>query len=115
MEEVHQWSAERGDMVQAITGIPYYYRQFGYEMGLELGGGRVGFEPLMPVLKEGEQEPFIIRPAEVSDIPFLMEVYAQARKRSLITTHRDGHLALRVDWQEREQCQPPRFRIIEVD
>src|SRR5215213_5710787 len=27
---VHQWSAARGHMVQGITGIPYYYRQFGY-------------------------------------------------------------------------------------
>ena len=25
-EEIHQWSAERGELVQAITGIPYYYR-----------------------------------------------------------------------------------------
>ena len=28
-EEVHQWSRERGHLVQAITGIPFYYRQFG--------------------------------------------------------------------------------------
>ena len=33
MDEVHRWSAARGQMVQAITGIPYYYRLFGYEMG----------------------------------------------------------------------------------
>ncbi len=88
-EEIHNWCEERGYLVQAITGIPYYYRQFGYEMGLELGGGRVGFQPLIPVLKEGEHEPFIVRPAEISDIPFLMQVYSHACKRSLITTHRD--------------------------
>ena len=35
-EEVHKWSAERGETVQAITGIPFYYRQFGYEMALDL-------------------------------------------------------------------------------
>ena len=88
-EEIHKWCEERGYAVQAITGIPYYYRQFGYEMGLELGGGRVGFEPIMPTLKAGEREPFTLRPAEERDIPFLMKVYAHACKRSLITTHRD--------------------------
>src|SRR6476659_6787084 len=25
-EELHRWSIERGEMVQAITGIPFYYR-----------------------------------------------------------------------------------------
>ncbi len=43
-EEVHKWSAERGHKVQVITGIPYYYRQFGYEMALDLTGRRIGFE-----------------------------------------------------------------------
>ncbi len=37
-ETIHEWSADRGELMQGITGIPYYYRQFGYEMGLELGG-----------------------------------------------------------------------------
>src|SRR5688500_2892563 len=45
---LHQWSAERGEMVQVITGIPWYYRQFGYEMGLALGGGRSGYVPAIP-------------------------------------------------------------------
>jgi hypothetical protein len=31
-EAIHAKSAARGEMVQAITGIPWYYRQFGYEM-----------------------------------------------------------------------------------
>src|SRR5260221_3703047 len=30
-ELVHPRSAQRGDLVQGITGIAYYYRQFGYE------------------------------------------------------------------------------------
>jgi hypothetical protein len=88
-EEIHKWSAERGEMVQAITGIPHYYKRFGYEMGLELGGGRVTFEPLIPKLKEGEEEPYRIRPAELRDIPFLMNVYNHAGNRQLIRTYRD--------------------------
>jgi hypothetical protein len=88
-DEVHKWSAERGELVQGITGIPFYYRLFDYEMGLELGGGRTGFEPQLPKLKDGESEPFTIRPASVDDIPFLMEVYAHACQRHLVTCVRD--------------------------
>ncbi len=85
----HQWSQERGELVQGITGIPYYYRQFGYEMALELSGGRVGFVPLVPELKEGQSEPYTMRPASPADIPFLMEVEAFAAQRYLIRVHRD--------------------------
>ena len=88
-EEVHRWSARRGELVQGITGIPYYYRLFGYEMGLELGGGRTGFEAQLPKLKEGESELFSLRAATEADIPFLMEVYAHAGRRRLITCVRD--------------------------
>ena len=88
-DEVHRWSLERGEVVQGITGIPHYYKRFEYEMGLELGGGRVTFEPIIPRLKEGAAEPFAFRPAAEADIPFLMDVYAHACKRSLVTTVRD--------------------------
>jgi hypothetical protein len=74
-EVLHQWSAERGELVQVITGIPFYYRQFGYEMGLALGGGRSGFEPQVPRLKEGEAEPYALRPATEADLPFIAELY----------------------------------------
>ena len=40
MDVIHRKSAARGELVTAITGIPWYYRQFGYEMGLDLGGSR---------------------------------------------------------------------------
>jgi len=83
-EEVHKWSAQRGELVQAITGIPYYYRQFGYEMGLDLGGGRAGFEPQLPKLPENENEPFLFRHAVEADIPFLMETAAHGAKRSIV-------------------------------
>ncbi|MGE5777320.1 MAG: GNAT family N-acetyltransferase [Chloroflexota bacterium] len=91
-EVVHQWSAERGDMVQCITGIPYYYRLFGYEMALDLNGGRAGFEANVPKLKEGESEPFCFRCAAGSDIPFLQEVYKISAARDLISAVRDEAL-----------------------
>jgi hypothetical protein len=39
-EVLHRWSAERGHLMQAIGGIPYYYRRFGYEMAVYMGEGR---------------------------------------------------------------------------
>ncbi len=91
-DEIHRWSAERGEMAQGITGIPYYYKRFDYEMGLELGGGRVGFAPLIPTLKDGESEPFTFRPATEADIPFLSMVYAHAGSRHLVRSARDEAL-----------------------
>lgn len=75
MEEVHKWSTERGHLVQAITGIPYYYRQFGYDMALNLSGARRGFEPHVSALKEGETEPFTMRPAGEKDVDFILKTY----------------------------------------
>jgi hypothetical protein len=91
-EVIHQWSAERGEKIQAITGIPYYYRLFGYEMALELNGGRAGFLAQIPKLKEGESEPYHIRPAVEADLPFIANLYTQAGKRYRIYAQRDEAL-----------------------
>ncbi|HEY2979668.1 MAG TPA: GNAT family N-acetyltransferase [Anaerolineales bacterium] len=84
-DEVHRWSAARGEMVQAITGIPFYYRQFGYEMALDLAGRRFGYEAHVPKLKEGEAEAFRIRPAVEADLPFISALYDQAQRRYALT------------------------------
>ncbi len=88
-EVIHAWSAERGELVQAITGIPYYYRQFGYEMALVLGGGRSGVFSAVPKLKEGEVEPYRVRPAAETDLPFIVALDAEANRRWLIACERD--------------------------
>ena len=84
-EVAHRWSAERGQRVQAITGIPWYYRQFGYEMGLELGGGRLGYLPHVPKLSEGEVEPYHMREMTEADLPFVMDLYQQFCRRSCLS------------------------------
>ena len=86
---IHQWSAQNGDKVQAITGIPYYYRLFDYEMAMTLGGGCVGFPTHIPRLKEDELESYQLRPAVEADIPFLSELYASGCQRSLVACLRD--------------------------
>ena len=88
-DEIHKWCLERDMPVQAITGIPYFYRQFGYEMTLDLDGGRTGYESNVPRLKDGEIEPFRFRRAVESDIPFIMEVNKFFSNRSSIFAVRD--------------------------
>ncbi len=91
-EVAHAWSAERGELVQAITGIPYFYRQFGYEMALVLGGGRRGYPADFPQLKPDQTESYRIRPVTAADLPFVIAVDTYAARRSLVTCVRDEAL-----------------------
>ena len=91
-EVIHHWSTERGELVQAITGIPYYYRQFGYEMAMNLHGGRDGYLQHIPILDDGKPEPYVVRPVEEKDLPFIAKVYEQACQRSLVSCARDDTL-----------------------
>ncbi|HSV85142.1 MAG TPA: GNAT family N-acetyltransferase [Levilinea sp.] len=86
---VHEWSQQRGELVQAITGIPYYYRQFGYEMTLGLGGYRSGYDASLPKLKEGQGESYVIRPAEEADLPLVLAMYQRSCDRSLVNARLD--------------------------
>lgn len=89
-EVVHAWSQARGHRVQAITGIPYFYRQYGYEMAPDLGGGIHVGESSLRKLRPEQSEPYTIRPAEEADIPTLMELYHQAELREPLTCVRDA-------------------------
>ncbi len=80
----HAWSAARGQAAQIVTGIPYFYRQFGYEMVLTLGAGRAGSKLDVPALKEGETEPYMVRPATAADAPFIARTYAAGQRRHLV-------------------------------
>jgi GNAT superfamily N-acetyltransferase len=88
-EVIHEWSAERGEMVQAITGIPWFYRQFGYEMAMTLGGARATYKAQMPKLKDGEQEPYRIRRATEADLAFIAAIYEQRAERYPLVCVRD--------------------------
>jgi hypothetical protein len=91
-EVLHEWSAERGHKLQVITGIPYYYRQFGYEMGLNLHGGRRGSAAYVPALAEGKQEPYQVRPAAVEDLDAVAQWVSEGQKRQPINCERDAAL-----------------------
>ncbi len=64
LDLVHRWSADRGDLVQVIAGIPFFYRQFGYSYGL-----RRPVEWLVPAETEVEAgREWEVRAAASSDI-----------------------------------------------
>ncbi|MFN8513900.1 MAG: GNAT family N-acetyltransferase [Chloroflexia bacterium] len=81
---LHERSAAQGEVVQVITGIPYFYRQFGYEYALDLEGGRVAYPATLPPAPDGP-EPFTIRRATPDDIPFIAALYDQRRRDSLVS------------------------------
>jgi hypothetical protein len=113
-DEIHKWSAERGDMAQAITGIPYFYRQFGYEMVLDLAGRRLGYEPQVPKLKDGEEEPYHIRPATDSDLTFIAELYKQSIQRSSIACVRTPEIfKYELNGQSEKNLDRFEMRVIE--
>jgi hypothetical protein len=88
-ETLHASSAAAGHLVQGITGIPWFYRQFGYEYALPLGGARDLAFAAVPMLKENETEPYQIRPAVEADIPFLADLYQRHCADKLITVQID--------------------------
>ena len=69
-EVIHALSAAKGELMQGITGIPWCYRQFEYEMAMDLDGAR-GIDGIhIPKLREGESEMYRLRPAMADDYAF---------------------------------------------
>ena len=91
LEVLHAWGARRGHLLQPITGIPHYYRQFGYEpaLGVSSFAGPVAGIPTLP---DGQTEPYRLRPATEADLPFVAELADQAARRSLVACVRDAAL-----------------------
>lgn len=114
-EMAHRWSAERGELVQVITGIPYFYRQFGYEYTIEMNSSRRGSVAAVPTLKEGETEPYRVRPAKEGDLAFIAALYEAASRRYLVTCRRDAqqwqHELTGRHWMS-QNCR--RLRVIET-
>ena len=83
---LHERSAARGQQVQAITGIPYFYRQFGYEYALDLEGGRIVYPATIPAAPAATDEAYRLRDATPDDIPFMRELYNQHRTTNAVST-----------------------------
>jgi hypothetical protein len=84
----HARSGARGDVMQAITGIPWFYRQFGYEFAIARGGGG----RLFPEELDGRAaaDGFRVRAARDEDTPFLAALDAHAAVRHAVHVPRDA-------------------------
>lgn len=83
-DAIHTKSATRGELIQAITGIPWYYRQFDYEMAVDLGGGRNYFWDRTGNTAKLKDNEFTFRPAQADDIPHLQQLYESHNQTNLI-------------------------------
>lgn len=100
---LHEWSAERGELAQAITGIPYYYRQFGYEYAIELAAARKTFVPQqVPEIEKGKREAYRLRRATRKDLAFLVNMNRQAAERSLVACARNEAILAREQFGEND-------------
>lgn len=87
---IHARSEAQGDLAQVITGISWYYRQFGYEYAVELENGvRVALGDI-PLAKDGEAEPFTLRRVTEDDLPTVARLYDEERASALVSTPIDA-------------------------
>jgi len=114
MDVLHARSAAKGEMVTAITGIPWYYRQFGYEMGLELGGGRRFFWGRPGNLADVKEERYRLREAGPEDIPDLLDLLDGLAEGSMVSSVRDEtHLRWEVDGETKGAPGSRYYHVIE--
>lgn len=91
---MHAWGEADGQDLQFITGIPYYYRQFGYEPALSVGSLTVPAHmlPEEDGAEAGGDAKHRIRVATPEDIPTIVRFAGQTAARSLVSTDRDADL-----------------------
>jgi hypothetical protein len=78
-DAIHQRGDNAGEMLQFITGIPWYYRQFGYDYALDMPPHptvRVGNTPI------ASDPRWSLRPATPDDVAFLARVDSATAARS---------------------------------
>ncbi|MFW5709130.1 MAG: GNAT family N-acetyltransferase [Chloroflexota bacterium] len=110
MQQAHKRSESLGHLVQGITGIPHYYRQFGYSMAVELGTRSLLPLSAIPPQKDGEQPRFTLRPAEDTDISNLIawDIYhADQVLLSMIRTEQEWGFEL----NQRQPASGPYIRV----
>jgi hypothetical protein len=119
-EVLHRWSEERGHLMQAIGGIPHYYRRFGYEMAVYMGEGSriyvqdVPGKPSSSDEGDGSPRSYTLRPAAASDARFLSEMHGRGRGRYLLTSLRDeGLWRYEVAGRDPESDESLEVRIVE--
>lgn len=92
IDVLHAESARRGHLLQVIGGIPNYYRQFGYELALAWGGGRIGDARAAPTHGQASNDLYQFRPATEVDLPLIAAIDRVGQRRSLVNVERNESL-----------------------
>ncbi|MEP6986896.1 MAG: GNAT family N-acetyltransferase [Chloroflexota bacterium] len=87
-EAVHERSAALGQQMQVITGIPYFYRQFGYTMAVDLGQHASYPLDVMADAPPDTKSAFTLRPATPEDIPNMIRWYDRMSRERLLSENR---------------------------
>jgi hypothetical protein len=74
-DSIHARSAEKGELMQVITGVDWFYRQFGYDMGVKLWGSRCVDVRALTALKKDEIEPYRLRALKAGDQAWIHGIY----------------------------------------
>jgi hypothetical protein len=75
-----------------LTGIPYFYRRFGYEPALIVSPPVSGPVSAFDLRPPTDHEQFRFRPGTTDDLPLISTFYDLSTRRSLIATVRDETL-----------------------
>jgi predicted acetyltransferase len=76
MDAIDRMLRAHGCLLSCIEGIPYFYKQFGYEYAIPLGScAKLGLDQVPP-LAAGQREPVTIRRMNMdTDLPPVMALY----------------------------------------
>ena len=85
LEVMHERAEREGRPVQGITGIPYFYRQFGYEYAIDERGKVTIALAFLPGLPAGEEERHRLRSASAEDIPSIAACYRHQQSTYLVS------------------------------
>jgi ribosomal protein S18 acetylase RimI-like enzyme len=89
LNELHARRPDDGTVLQVIEGIPYFYRRFGYEYALNIGGAPdIPAEKIRGPRSRDTSRP-VIRPATSSDAPALARVDQAVARRDVLACPRD--------------------------
>lgn len=80
----HARSAAEGHLMQGVTGIPYFYRQFGYEYVFDLDVERKVQLNQLPAVNATLADQWSLRPATEADVALLVKLYAQRCSKGLV-------------------------------
>jgi hypothetical protein len=91
MAWAHRRSAERGQVVQVMVGIPYFYRLFGYEYAIDIPQPRLVAAPA----DASQNPPVSLRPATLEDVDALCALQRAAQATADVAM---PHPAARTRW-----------------